>query len=148
MLRSVTAVGLGVLVALVIGLLVVFGILAPLFTVLFGMEIATSTAVPTALLAFTAAFSFYFGGMAASYRATTRRRLHGVLVAPAAFVISPVINLVTGQGAFPGLDSAVPIALAAVVLAVSIAAAYVGGRRGEALFAYNQRAASRRAPPR
>ena len=134
------------LVALAIGLLVAFGIFAPVFTRFFGMEIATSTAVPTAMLVFAAAFSFYFGGMAASYRAPARRRLHGTLVAPAAFVVSPAINLATGQGIFPGMGSAVTVALAAAFLGVSVVAAYVGSRRGEALYAYNQRMARRRAP--
>ena len=137
---------LGVLVALAIGLLVTFGIFAPVFTRFFGMEIATSTAVPTAMLVFAAAFSFFFGGMAASYRAPARRRLHGTLVAPAAFVVSPVINLTTGHGMFPGVGSAVTVALAAAFLAVSVAAAYVGSRRGEALYAYNRRMVRRRAP--
>ena len=127
---------LGVLIALAIGLLVVFGIFAPIFTAFFGMEIATSTAVPTAMLVFAAAFSFYFGGMAASYRAPARRRLHGVLVAPVAFVISPLINLATGHGLFPGVEDAVMVLLIAVFLAVSVAAAYVGARRGEALYTY------------
>ena len=137
---------LGVLVALAIGLLVTFGIFAPVFTRFFGMEIATSTAVPTAMLVFAAAFSFFFGGMAASYRAPARRRLHGTLVAPAAFVVSPAINLATGQGMFPGMGSAVTVALAAAFLAVSVIAAYVGSCRGEALYAYNRRMARRRAP--
>ena len=137
---------LGVLVALAIGLLVTFGIFAPVFTRFFGMEIATSTAVPTAMLVFAAAFSFYFGGMAASYRAPARRRLHGTLVAPAAFVVSPVINLTTGHGMFPGVGSAVTVALVAPFLAVSVIAAYVGSRRGEALYAYNRRMAQRRTP--
>ncbi len=137
---------LGVLVALAIGLLVAFGIFAPVFTRFFGMEIATSTAVPTAMLVFAAAFSFYFGGMAASYRAPARRRLHGTLVAPAAFVVSPAINLAAGQGMFPGVDSAVSVLLVAICFAVSLAAAYVGSRRGETLYAYNQRMARRRAP--
>ena len=130
---------LGVLIALAIGLLVVFGIFAPVFTAFFGLRIATSTAVPTAMLVFAAAFSFYFGGMAASYRAPVRRRLHGVLVAPAAFVISPLVNVATGHGLFPGVEDAVMVILIAVFLAVSVAAAYVGARRGEALFAYNRR---------
>lgn len=144
--RSITAVALGVLIALAIGLLVVFGILEPVFTRFLGMEIATSTAVPTALLVFAAAFSFYFGGMAASYRAPVRRRLHGVLVPPAAFIISPIINLATGQGMFPGADDAVTVILIAAFLAVSVAAAYVGARRGETLYAHNQRVSRRRAP--
>jgi hypothetical protein len=145
-IRSITAVALGVLIALAIGILIAGGILAPVFTRFFGMEIATSTALPTALLVFVAAFSFYFGGMAASYRAPSRRRLHGVLVAPAAFVISPVINVLTGQGMFPGASNAVNVALICAFLAVSVAAAYVGSRRGESLYAYNQRMTRRRAP--
>ena len=143
-MRSVTAVGLGVLIALAIGLLVVFGILAPVFTRLFGLELAGSTALPITLMVFAAAFSFYFGGMAASYRAPARRRLHGTLVAPAAFVLSPAINLATGKGMFPGLETAGAIMLAAVFLAVSFAASYVGARRGETLYAYNQKLARRR----
>jgi hypothetical protein len=144
-MKSIAAVALGVLVALAIGLLLVFGIFAPVFTRFLGMEIATSTAVPTAMLVFAVAFSFYFGGMAGSYRAPSRRRLHGTAVAPAAFVVSPAINLATGHSIFPGVVSALSIALVVVTLAVSIAAAYVGARRGEALYAYNQRM-RRRAP--
>jgi hypothetical protein len=143
-MRSVTAVGLGVLIALAIGLLVVFGILAPVFTRFFGLELAGSTALPITLMVFADAFSFYFGGMAASYRAPARRRLHGTLVAPAAFVLSPAINLATGKGMFPGLETAGAIMLAAVFLAVSFAASYVGARRGETLYAYNQKLARRR----
>ena len=137
-MRSVTAVGLGVLLALLIGLLAVFGILAPVLTRFLGLEIAGSTALPTYLLVFAAAFSFYFGGMAASYRAPARRRLHGTLVALVAFAISPSINLVTGKGMFPGLDTTRAVVLAAVFLTVSVAASYVGARRGEALYAHNQ----------
>jgi hypothetical protein len=138
-MRSVTSVGLGVFLALLIGLLLVFGILEPVFTRFLGMEIATSTALPTAMLVFAAAFSFYFGGMAASYRAPRQRRLHGVLVAPAAFVISPSINLAAGKGMFPGLDTTRAVVLAAAFLAVSVAASYVGARRGETLYAHNQK---------
>ena len=143
-MRSVTAVGLGVLIALAIGLLVVFGILAPVFTRFFGLELAGSTALPITLMVFADAFSFYFGGMAASYRAPARRRLHGTLVAPVAFVRSPVINLATGKGMFPGLETAGAILLAAVFLAVSFGASYVGARRGEALYAHNQKLTRRR----
>ena len=95
-------------------------------------------------MVFATAFSFYFGGMAASYRAPARRRLHGTLVAPVAFAISPAINLSTGEGLFPGLDTGATVLLAAVFLVVSCAAAYVGARRGEALYAYNQKFARRR----
>jgi hypothetical protein len=142
-MKSVTAVGLGVLIALVIGLLVVFGILAPVFTRFFGLEFAGPVALPITLMLFAAAFSFYFGGMAASYRAPARRRLHGTLVAPAAFIISPAINVVTGKGVFPELDTAGRVSLAAVFLAVSALAAYVGSRRGGSLYAYNQKIARR-----
>lgn len=142
-MKSVSAVGLGVLLALMIGLLVVFGILAPLFTRFFGMEMVGSTAVPSVLLVFAAAFSFYFGGMAASYRAPARRRLHGTLVALVAFAISPAINLLTGKGLFPGMENAGTALFVALVLLVSIAASYVGARRGESLYAYNQSASRR-----
>jgi predicted ABC-type exoprotein transport system permease subunit len=137
-MKSASAVGLGVLLALTVGLLVVLGILAPLFTRFFGLEIVGSTAVPTVLLVFAAAFSFYFGGMAASYWAPTRRRLHGTLVAFVAFMISPVINLLTGNGLFPGMETAGSALLVALVLVVSVGASYVGARRGESLYAYNQ----------
>ena len=142
-MKSITAVGLGVLIALVIGLLVVFGILAPLFTRFFGLEFSGSTALPITLMVFEAAFSFYFGGMAASYLAPARRRLHGTLVAPVAFAISPAINAATGQGTFPGLETAGAISLAAVFLAVCVAASHVGSRRGESLYAHNQKVARR-----
>jgi hypothetical protein len=138
-MKSVTAVGLGVLIALTIGLLVVFGILAPVFTTFLGLELVGSTALPIILLVFADAFSFYFGGMAASYRAPARRRLHGTLVAPVAFAISPAINLASGEGMFPGLNTRGAVLLVAVFLAVSFAAAYVGARRGAALYAYNQK---------
>jgi hypothetical protein len=138
-MRSVTAVGLGVLIALAIGLLLVFGILAPVFTRFFGLALAGSTAVPITLMVFADAFSFYFGGMAASYRAPAQRRLHGTLVAPVAFAMSPAINLASGKGMFPGLDTGGAVLLAAVFLAVSFGASYVGARRGEALYAYNQK---------
>ena len=138
-MRSVNAVGLGVFLALLLGLLAVFGILAPILTRFLGLELVGSTALPTSLLVFAAAFSFYFGGMAASYRAPARRRLHGTLVAVVAFAISPTINLVIGKALFPGLDTSRAVLLAAVFLAVSVAASYVGARRGEALYAHNQR---------
>ncbi len=140
------AVGLGVLLALVVGLLVVFGIVEPLFTAVFGLQRDGSdpSFFPILLMALAAAFAFYFGGMAAGYRAPGRRRLHGTLVAPVAFALSPTINLLTGKGPFPGLDSALLVALVFLFLAVSAAAAYVGARRSEALYAHNQRYLNRR----
>lgn len=127
------------LIALTVGLLVVFGILAPVFTRFFGLEVVGSSAVPIVLMVFADAFSFYFGGMAASYRAPARRRLHGTLVAPVAFAISPAVNLASGESMFPALDTGGAVLLAAVFLVVSFAAAYVGARRGEALYVYNRK---------
>jgi hypothetical protein len=124
-MRSIMAVGIGVLLALVLGLLVVQGIFAPLFT----------------------RFSFYFGGMAASYKAPSMHRLHGILVVPAAFVLSTGLNLLTGKGFLPGVDGAGAVLLAVVFLVVSAAASYVGGHRGEALYAHNQKVARRRRQP-
>src|SRR5215204_2699473 len=92
MMKSVGAVLLGILLALGIGVLMIFGIVAPVFTSFFGTGLA-STAIPVVIVVFTAAFAFYFGGMLASYRAPSRRRLHGVLVGVVAFAISPIINL-------------------------------------------------------
>ena len=140
------AVGFGVLLALVVGLLVLFGIVEPLFTAIFGFQRAGSdpSFFPILLMALAAAFAFYFGGMAAGYRAPGRRRLHGTLVAPVAFALSPAINLLTGKGPFPGLDSSLLAALVVLFLAVSAAAAYVGARRSEALYAHNQRYLNRR----
>ena len=138
-MKSVTAVGLGVLVALTIGLLVVFGILAPVFTRFFGLELVGSTALPIALMVFADGFSFYSRGMAPRSRAPARPRLHGTLVAPVAFAISPAISRASGEGMFPGLNTRGAVLLVAVFLAVSFAAAYVGARRGAALYAYNQK---------
>src|SRR4051794_41719717 len=98
-MKSVAAVGIGVLLALAIGLLVVQGILAPVFTRFFGLERTGPAALPLILLVFASAFSFYFGGMAASYKAPSRHVLHGVLVVPAAFVLASALTLPPG-GAF------------------------------------------------
>ena len=138
-MKSISAVGLGVLIALAIGLLVVFGILAPVWTAIFGLKRAGPEALPMSLMVFADAFSFYFGGMAASYRAPSRRRLHGTLVAPAAFAISPVIHLATGEELYPGLHTTGAALLAACFLVVSVATSYIGARRGETLYAYNKR---------
>lgn len=145
-MRSVIAVGIGVLLTLLLALLVVGGVLAPLLSAVFGLEVDRSLAVPIILplLLFVAAFSFYFGGMVAAYKAPGRRRLHGALVAPVAFVLSAGLNLVTGKGLLPGLADAQGLVLAFFFLLVSVAASYVGGRRGEGLYAHNQLAVRRR----
>lgn len=144
LMRSVVAVGIGVLLALAIGLLVVQGILAPVFTRFFGLERTGPAALPIILLVFAAAFSFYFGGMAASYKAPSRHRLHGILVVPAAFVLSLVLNLVLGRGFLPGVDGPGTILLVAVFIVVSVAASYVGAQRGAQLYAHNQKFTQRR----
>jgi hypothetical protein len=136
-MRSIMAVGIGLLLALVLGLLVVQGIFAPVLTRLFGLERAGPATLPLVLLVFAAAFSFYFGGMAASYKAPSR------LVVPVAFVLSLVLNLVLGKGFLPGVNGAWAVGLVAIFLVVSFAASYVGALRGEALYAHNQKVARR-----
>src|SRR3954451_2882673 len=143
MMKSVGAVLLGILLALGIGVLVIFGIAAPFFTRFFGPELA-STALPAVIVLFAAAFAFYFGGMLASYKAPSRRRLHGVMVGVASFAISPVVNLASFAASanttdpFANLRSSGALLLTAVLLVVVLAASYVGARRGEALHAHNQ----------
>ncbi|CAN5125577.1 hypothetical protein BH24ACT17_BH24ACT17_05710 [soil metagenome] len=138
------AVGIGLLLALALGLLVAQGIFAPVLKRFFGLERTGPAVLPLVLLVFAAAFSFYFGGMAASYKAPSRHRLHGILVVPVAFVLSLVLNLVLGKGVLPGVDGAWAAGLVVVFLVVSGAAAYVGAHRGETLYAHNQKVARRR----
>ena len=134
------------LLALLLALLVVGGILAPVLSAVFGLEAERSRAIPLILplLLFVTAFSFYFGGMAAAYKAPDRHLLHGVLVAPVAFALSAGLNLLTGKGLLPGLDSGWSVGLAGLFLAIAVATSYVGGRRGEALYAHNQLVLRRR----
>ena len=138
-MRSVLSVGGGMLVAFVLVLLIVFGILAPVLSWVFQLQPSASAVRNFApILLFVCGLSFYFGGMAAAFKAPDRHRLHGTLVAPAAFVISPVVNLLVGKTPFPGIDSVGAALLAAAFLAASVAAAYVGARRGQALQAHNE----------
>lgn len=126
------------LVAFVLVLLIVFGILAPVLSWLFQAEPSASAFRNFApLLLFVCGLSFYFGGMAAAFKAPGRHLLHGTLVAPVAFVISPVVNLLLGKTPFPGLDSVGTVLLAAAFLAASVAASYFGARRGHALQVHN-----------
>ena len=153
MKQSIVAVVVGILLSLGIGVLLMLGILAPVFTRFFGQALA-STAVPTVLLVFVAAFSFYFGGMIASYRAPSRRRLHGTLVGLISFVVSPIVNLFTsifggGNDPFANLRTPTGILLSVVLFAAVLGASYLGSRRGEAVYAHNaqilrQREARRR----
>jgi len=143
MMKSVRAVLIGILLALGVGALVIFGIAAPVFTRFFGPELA-STALPAVFVLFAAAFAFYFGGMVASYKAPSRRRLHGVLVGVAAFAISPLVNLVApdptvrGGDPFANLRTLETFLFTTVLLVIVLAASYVGALRGETLFAHNQ----------
>jgi hypothetical protein len=138
-MKSIMAVGIGVLLALAVGLLVVQGILAPVFTRFFGLERTGPAALPLILLVFASAFSFYFGGMAASYKAPSRHVLHGVLVVPAAFVLASSLNLALGRGLLPGIEGASAGVLVVVFLLASFAASYVGSKRGAEIHAHNQR---------
>ena len=138
-MKSVTAVGIGVLLALAIGLLVVQGMLAPVFTRFFGLERSGPVALPLILLVFASAFSFYFGGMAASYKAPSRHLLHGILVVHAAFILASVLNLALGRGFLPGIEGAGAGLLEVLFLVASVAASYVGSKRGAEIYAHNQR---------
>ncbi|HZC18101.1 MAG TPA: hypothetical protein VE225_00170, partial [Rubrobacteraceae bacterium] len=103
-----------------------------------------STAVPAVIVVFAAAFAFYFGGMFASYRAPSRRRLHGVMVGVVSFAISPLVNLSASavttnvSDPFANLRSPVALLVTGVLFVVVLGASYVGARRGEALYAHNQ----------
>lgn len=139
--QSVGAVLVGILLALGVGVLLVLGIFAPVFTRFFGQALVT-TALPTVLLVFAAAFSFYFGGMFAAYRAPSRRRLHGTMVGLVSFAVSPLVNVSTwvfgGAGdPFANLRTTAGIALTMVLFAAVLGASYLGGRRGEAVYAHN-----------
>src|SRR5215212_7383024 len=143
MMKSFSAVLIGILLALGIGALLIFGIVAPVLTRFFGPELA-STGLPAFLMLFAAAFAFYFGGMVASYKAPSRRRLDGVLVGVAAFAISPLVNLVVpdptvrGGDPFANLRTPEAFLFTTLLLVVVITVSYVGALRGEALVAHNQ----------
>ncbi len=143
MMRNVGAVLSGILLALGIGALLIFGIVAPTLTTFLSSELA-STALPTVVMVFAAAFAFYFGGMLASYKAPSRRRLHGVMVGVVAFAISPLLNLgasalsVSGNDPFANLRTPMALLFTGVLFVTILLASYVGARRGEALYAHNQ----------
>src|SRR5918997_6508296 len=143
-MRSVSAVLWGILIALGVGALVVFGIVWPVFEFFFGAQIAPASSLPALIVVFASAFAFYWGGMIAAYKAPSRRRLHGVMVGVASFAISPIINLassVLGSGGDPFANLRTPAALlfTGVLFVVVLAASYVGARRGETLFIENMR---------
>ncbi len=141
MKKSFGAVLVGILLALGIGVLVMLGIVAPVFTRFFGQALA-STAVPTVVLVFVSAFSFYFGGMFASYRAPSRRKLHGTLVGLVSFAVTPVVNAFTlvfggGSDPFANLRTPTGVLISVVLFATVLGASYVGARRGETIYAHN-----------
>ena len=142
-MKSVRALLFGLLLALGIGAITIFGIVAPIFTRFFGPEL-TLTALPAVLVVFAAAFAFYFGGMVASYKAPSRRRLHGVAVGVVSFSISPLLNLgasalsVGANDPFANLRTPGALVFTGVLFVVVLAASYVGARRGEALYTHNQ----------
>lgn len=130
-------------------MLVIFGVFAPILSALFGLEPSQSTAAQTKpLIVFAAAFSFYFGGMAAGYRARSHRRLHGVAVVVGLFLLSLVFNLLAGRAPLPQFETAGNATLGLVLLLISVGAAYLGASRGASLYAFNQRPASERARER
>ncbi|MDN5697987.1 MAG: hypothetical protein L0G70_08455 [Rubrobacter sp.] len=142
-MRSVSAILFGMLLALVIGAIVLLGILAPVFTVFMGMEGARMTPVIAVTVAVAVGMSFYFGGMLASYRAPRLRQLHGVLVAVVSFGLSLLVNLLfsvsfeTNQDPLANVRFGSGLLLTVALFVVSVAAAYIGSRRGEGLYAYN-----------
>lgn len=141
MKQSVGAVLVGILLALGLGVMIMLGIAAPVFTRFFGQALA-STAVPTIVLIFATAFSFYWGGMFASYRAPSRRRLHGTLVGLISFAVTPLVNLLTSvfgtdNDPFANLRTPTGVLLSIVLFVAVLAASYVGARRGETIYAHN-----------
>ncbi|WP_119067556.1 hypothetical protein [Rubrobacter indicoceani] len=137
-MKSVAAVGLGILIATVIGFLLVFGALAPVLSVVFGLgTVSPAGLLPSLLLVLSIGFAFYFGGMAASYYAGRRRRLHGTLVGIIPCVISPLVNVLSGNGPFPNVDSGGLVVVLLLALLAAVGASYIGSKRGEALYAFN-----------
>ncbi len=152
MLKSITAVLVGILLALGIGMLVVFGILWPVFEAFVEPQMAQQSGLFTVFLVFSSAFAFYFGGMAAAYRAPSRRWLHGVLVGVLSFAISPIINLLavgasnaSARATDPFVNLRTPEALlfTGVLFVVVLVACYIGARRGETLYIHNEAVARR-----
>ncbi len=133
----------GILLALGIGALLIFGIVAPTFTTFLGSELV-STTLPTVAMVGAAAFGFYFGGMFASYKAPNHRGFHGVMVGVAAFAISPLVNLgastlaVGANDPFANLRTPAALLFTGVLFVTILLASYVGARRGKALYAHNQ----------
>ena len=132
-------------IALVLGILVLFGIFAPILTAFMGERVAEVSVFTGVVLLFSVAFAFYFGGMAASYLAPGRRILHGVMVSVLSFAISLAVNfgalvlVETERDPIANLRSPAEILLTTLLVVVSVAASYVGARRGIGFYAHNQR---------
>ncbi|CAN5819924.1 hypothetical protein BH20ACT11_BH20ACT11_01850 [soil metagenome] len=142
-MRSLAAILLGMLLALVIGVIVLLGIVAPLFSAFMGLEGARMTPLVGLVVAVAVGMAFYFGGMIAGYRAPSRSRLHGVAVPVTSFAVSLAVNLSTlnffetEQDPIANLRSGWGILLTIALFLVSVAAAYLGARRGEGVYAHN-----------
>lgn len=137
MFRSVTAVLLGVFVTLVVETLIVGGILGPLFQALLPLNTVNSPVLTVLILVVPVVFAFYFGGMAAGYRATSRHELHGLIVVLTLVVVSPALNLLalnSQNDQLPQIRAAQTI----LILVVATISAFVGARRGKGFYAYNQ----------
>lgn len=137
MFRSVTAVLLGVFVTLVIETLIVGGILGPLFQAFLPLNTFNSPVWAVIILVVPVVFAFYFGGMAAGYRATSRHELHGLIVVLALVVVSPALNLLalnSQNDQFPQIRAAQTV----LILVVATISAFVGARRGKGFYEYNQ----------
>lgn len=134
---------MGMLLALVIGAIVLLGIVAPVFTVFMGMEGARMTPLIGLVVAVAVGMAFYFGGMLAGYRAPVRPRLHGTSVAVFSFGVSLVVNFgtfaffETEEDPLANLRTGGELLLTAGLFAVSVAAAYLGARRGEGVYLHN-----------
>lgn len=139
---------MGTLLALAIGLIVFPGIVGPLFSVFLSPEMTERMAFPAGVLVF--GLAFYFGGMLASYKAPRRRRTHGVAVALISFATAVVVNfgvfftIETQDDPISNFRTLGGILSTAALFGVSLCAAYVGSRRGESLYAYNQSLIRRR----
>lgn len=124
--------------ALVIGSITLVGIVAPVFTVFMGLEGAGMTPFIGLVVAVAVGMSFYFGGMLAGYRAPSRRRLHGVLVAVVPLAINAVIFAFFETESSPlNLGTGNEILLTATLFVVAVAAAYMGSIRGEGVYVHN-----------
>lgn len=127
------------------------GIVAPVFTVLMGMEGARMTPLVGLVVAVAVGMAFYFGGMIASYRAPSRRRLHGVLVAVLSFAVSLAVNFATlalfetDKDPLANLRTGGEVLLTLALFAVSVVAAYVGAWRGEGVYLHNLEVSRKRA---